>query len=216
VAMSRAGIPNLTAWQLANKRTKNDFFLSQIPANEVRRAANGRWICSLCQIHLDTLEVLFIHRNGKKHQLRVESYYSSKEQQKPEPPKTLFSPRVLKRNRGIEDHTSNKKLKINDTENLKPSLPNPQTLPASQNYEYDQDPDQVAIDNPSRSDYIYLEEHPKSNYINYLQDWNNLEDEHQQHEVSDYNNVGSPTTLNNNCSKSHHPSILREKAWSIN
>jgi hypothetical protein len=63
------------------RKRKEELLSNLIERGEVRRLSNGKWMCDVCPHHpvLDTVEVLAVHRTGKRHQSAVEEWKTRKE-----------------------------------------------------------------------------------------------------------------------------------------
>ncbi|XP_053330975.1 sodium channel modifier 1 [Spea bombifrons] len=68
------------------KRRVSDLLASFIPEDEALLLTNGRYTCTVC-VHrpvFDTIEMLSVHRNGKKHVAGLQRFYWKKETYKNE------------------------------------------------------------------------------------------------------------------------------------
>ncbi|KAM4690249.1 sodium channel modifier 1-like [Rhinophrynus dorsalis] len=65
---------------LLKKRRVADLLASYIPEDEALLLKNGRYACTVCHHRpvFDTIDMLSVHRNGKKHIACLQRYYSKK------------------------------------------------------------------------------------------------------------------------------------------
>ncbi|XP_038052869.1 sodium channel modifier 1-like isoform X2 [Patiria miniata] len=66
---------------LLKKRRVSDLLADDVPEDEAFLMSNGRYACTVCHHRpvLDTIAMLLVHRQGKKHQSYVKSYYAKKQ-----------------------------------------------------------------------------------------------------------------------------------------